>query len=181
MTSHIFCFVQGTKNSNNEEVMAKLGQKQGHYSVLWWFLGRGLRTQLMCLEAFSGSLMSCNGWAKKSYRLKLWRRAGTTKEETREWVEHGRSRVKQGHIIGLKYSTQDSGWTQDSTMMLSLTLQCTLVSSSQEQKSSQSWVQICPIQLGRLVAHKFCHNTVNNEPSAESRCWLVWLEVEFMH
>lgn len=95
---------RGTKNSNNEEVMAKSGQKQGHYSVLWWFLGRGQKTQLMRLKAFSGSLMSCSSWAEKSYWMKLWRREGTTKEETQEWVEHERSWVKQSYITGLKYT-----------------------------------------------------------------------------
>lgn len=41
----------------------------------------------MCWRAFSGSLMSCCSSAEKSFRMKLWRKEKTTKEETQEWVE----------------------------------------------------------------------------------------------
>lgn len=49
------------KNSRDKALMAKSGQKHGHYLALRRFCGVG-----NCLKILFGTLMSCSNWAEKS-------------------------------------------------------------------------------------------------------------------
>lgn len=57
------------KNSCDKALMAKSGQKHGHYLALRRFCGVG-----NCLKIFFGTLMSCSNWAEKSSDVVAWGR-----------------------------------------------------------------------------------------------------------